>query len=183
MLIRLARFGFASGAAVLSLGCASASSTRQASVPATPGETTRARSGRILPPASGTALAFCASPGLNVDLRLDSLVAADSPLAMGTAEIDAGKSNAGTHNDTDEITYFLSAGGRAFVAGDTVPIESGLMLWVPRGVPHGFISAPDRAIRFVWVTYPQGLAQRFRRGGVARGRGCPPPDGPHRTGG
>ena len=100
---------------------------------------------------------------------------------MGTAEVDAGKSNAGTHNDTDEITYFLNSGGRAFVVNDTVTIEPGLMLWVPRGVSHGFISAPDRAIRFIWVTFPKGLAQRFRRNGVAPGVSCQQSRGLHAT--
>ena len=90
--------------AFLAGGCTRTVATRQA--PATRAGGEPAPSARILPPSSGTALQFCSSPGLHVDLRLDSLVAADTPVAMGTAEVDAGKSNAGTHNDTDEITYF-----------------------------------------------------------------------------
>jgi hypothetical protein len=71
--------------------------------------------GRVLPRASGTPLLFCDAVGLSVELRLDSLVAPGTPFAMGMAELAAGGSNTGTHRDTDEAIYFLSAGGRTFV--------------------------------------------------------------------
>ena len=128
--------------------------------------------GRILPRDSGTPLIFCAAPGLSVELRLDSLIASGTPIAMGTAELAAGASNTGTHRDTDESVYFLTSGGRTFVGKDTVMIEAGLMLWVPRGVAHGFWSPPDRPVRFVWVNFPQALAQRFRQSGVAPDTHC-----------
>lgn len=133
---------------------------------------------RILPRASGTPLMFCTSPGLSVELRLDSLIAHGTPIAMGTAELAAGASNTGTHRDADEAIYFLTAGGRAFVAKDTTLIEPGLMLWVPRGVVHGFLSAADQPVRFVWVNFPQALAQRFRQSGVTPGTPCPPARSP-----
>lgn len=133
-----------------------------------------ASAGRTLPRASGTPLMFCSAPGLSVELRLDSLLAPGTPIAMGTAELAAEGANTGMHRDTDEAIYFLSAGGRAFVGTDTTAIEPGLMLWVPRGVVHGFRSPTDQSLRFVWVNFPQELAQRFRQSGVPPGTACRP---------
>ena len=62
--------------------------------------------------------------------------------------------------------------GFGFVAGDTIGIEPGVMLYVPRGVRHGFISTGDE-VEFVWVISPQGLSERFRRTGFR-----PAPAGP-----
>lgn len=130
---------------------------------------------RVLPPESGTRLIFCNAPGLSVDVRLDSVTAPGAPAAMGTAELAAGASNVGTHRDADEMLYFLTTGGRAFVAGDTVDVQPGLMMYVPRGVPHGFWSPPRSPIRFVWANQPQSFTRLFRTRGVAPGTPCPPP--------
>jgi mannose-6-phosphate isomerase-like protein (cupin superfamily) len=90
----------------------------------------------------------------------------------------AGASNTGAHRDTDEAIYFLSAGGRTFVGTDTTTVEPGLMLWVPRGVRHGFFSPADRPMRFIWVNFPHALALRFRESGVTPGAPCPPARSP-----
>lgn len=157
-------------------GCAQRpNTTASATLPVgSAAEATASDRGHVLPPQSGTPLVFCTAPGLSVDLRLDSTVAPGTPVAMGTGELAAGASNVGRHPETDEVIYFLTAGGRAFVATDTAMVEPGLMLYIPRGVTHGFLSPPDQPMRFVWVNVPQMLAQRFRANGVAPGTVCPP---------
>lgn len=129
--------------------------------------------GALLRPGAGTTLEFCRSPGLGVTLKIDSVASGTQRLAMGTATIAAGASNAGTHTDVDEVNYFLSGDGRAFVGADTVAVEPGLTMYVPQGVHHGFISSARQPLVFVWTIVPQGLATRFRSSGVAPGT-CPP---------
>ena len=129
--------------------------------------------GVMLRPSAGTPLELCRSPGLSVNLKIDSATAGSQRLAMGTATLAAGASNAGTHTDVDEVNYFLTGDGRAFVGDDTVAVEPGLTMYVPQGVRHGFISSAQQPLVFVWSIAPQGLATRFRSGGVAPGT-CPP---------
>lgn len=130
--------------------------------------------GAIIPPSEGTPLVFCSAPGLSVTLKVDSVSVGATRLAMGTAEIAVGGSNEGTHRDVDEVNFFLDGSGRTFVGADTVDVRPGLVLYVPQGVRHGFRNTGALPLRFAWVIVPQGLAERFRTGGVAPGTACPP---------
>ena len=134
-----------------------------------------AHAGHLIAPSSGTPLMFCRSPGLSVNIKVDSASAAVTNLAMGTAGVAAGMSNAGTHDGQDEVVYFLRGDGRAFVGSDTTAIEPGLVTYVPRQTRHGFISTGSTPIEFVWVVVPGDLAKRFRTNGVPPGSVCPAP--------
>ena len=130
--------------------------------------------GTIVLPAGGTPLKFCDAPALSVNIKIDSLTAGAARFAMGTATLAAGGSNSGTHRGEDEAIYFLRGAGRTFVGTDTVAVEAGLMLFVPQGVRHGFFNTGATALEFIWVIVPQGLAARFREGGIPPGKACPP---------
>lgn len=130
--------------------------------------------GLFVQPSGGTALIFCSSPGLSVMLKVDSVSSAATRIAMGTAEIAVGGSNAGTHRDVDEVNYFLEGQGRAFIGVDTVDVRPGLSMYVPQGVRHGFVNTGNSPLRFVWSITPQGLASSFRSRGVAPGTPCAP---------
>jgi len=131
--------------------------------------------GRFVAPGGGTALVFCRSPGLSVNLKLDSAAVGVTAFAMGTAAVAAGGSNEGTHPDDDEAVYFLSGEGRAFVGSDTMEVRPGLVMYVPRGLKHGFVSTGSTPIEFLWTIAPGRLAAGFRARGVAPGTPCPPP--------
>jgi mannose-6-phosphate isomerase-like protein (cupin superfamily) len=131
--------------------------------------------GSVIPAHAGTALVFCGAPGLSVNIKVDSSSTNAMRFAVGTAELAAGAVNAGAHANNDEAIYFLTAGGRAFVGTDTTDIHPGLMLYVPQGVHHGFVSTPDHPVRFVWMIAPQTLAQGFRARGMPPGSTCPAP--------
>ena len=133
--------------------------------------------GRFVAPAGGTALVFCGSPGLSVHLKLDSAAVGVTTFAMGTAAVAADGSNAGTHPADDEAVYFLRGEGRAFVGSDTMEVRPGLVMFVPRGVKHGFISTGSTPLEFLWTIAPGRLAAGFRARGVAPGTPCPPPRG------
>jgi mannose-6-phosphate isomerase-like protein (cupin superfamily) len=129
--------------------------------------------GSVIPAHAGTPLIFCRSPGLSVNIKVDSASTRATRFAAGTAELAAGAVNAAAHTNNDEAIYFLTAGGRAFVGTDTIEIHPGLMLYVPQGLHHGFVSPPDRPVRFVWMIAPQELARGFRARGVPPGSACP----------
>lgn len=130
--------------------------------------------GTVVLPAGGTLLKFCSAPELSVTIKIDSLAGGATRFAMGTAAIAARGSNTGTHRDEDEAIYFLRGAGWTFVGRDTVAVEPGLMLFVPQGVPHGFFNTGATPLEFIWVIAPQGLANRFRKGGISPGNACPP---------
>jgi uncharacterized RmlC-like cupin family protein len=131
--------------------------------------------GSVILADAGTPLVFCGSPGLSVNIKIDSASTGATRFAAGTAELAPGAVNAAAHANNDEAIYFLTAGGRAFVGTDTTEIQPGLMLYVPQGVHHGFVSASDRPVRFVWMIAPQALARGFRMRGVPPGSPCPTP--------
>ena len=120
-------------------------------------------SGYVLQPHEGERLIFCDSPALAVNIKVSPATTGDAPFAMGTAELSG--TNAGTHRNEDEIIYFVSGTGSAFVGDRKVRIEPGVTMYVPRGVRHGFTSEGDDPVRFVWVIAPTGLEERFRAGG------------------
>lgn len=134
-----------------------------------------AHRGSFIQPSGGTALIFCSSPGLSVTLKVDSVSAGATRIAMGTAEISAGGFNAGTHRAVDEVNYFLDGQGRAFIGVDTTDVRPGLVMYVPQGVRHGFLNTGSGPLRFAWAIVPQGLAKSFRSRGVAPGTVCAPP--------
>lgn len=134
-----------------------------------------AERGLFIEPSGGTTLLFCSAPSLSVTLKVDSASTGGTRIAMGTAAIAVGGSNAGTHRDVDEVNYFLEGQGRAFIGSDTTDIRPGLVMYVPQGVRHGFANTGNSPLRFVWSIAPQGLASGFRSRGVAPGTVCPPP--------
>lgn len=157
------------------MGTAPSPSDAQSAAVAVGPDTTRSREGRFIAPAAGTALKFCNSPGLSVNLTLDSVAVRSTTFAMGTATIAVGGSNAGAHPADDEAVYFLRGEGRAFVGSDTAEVRPGLTMYVPRGVPHGFISTGSTPLEFLWTVAPGRLATGFRSRGIAPGTACQPP--------
>jgi mannose-6-phosphate isomerase-like protein (cupin superfamily) len=127
----------------------------------------------IIQPHEGDRIAFCNTPGLSVNIKVDSVRTGSTTLAMGTAELV--DSNFGVHRDEDEVVYFIQGEGRAVVGADTLPFQPGTTMYVPRGVRHGFVNMGEKPVRFVWFITPRGLEQRFRTGGVPQGTACPAP--------
>lgn len=132
----------------------------------------REERGMLVRPSEGTHLIFCSAPGLSVTLKVDSTSTGARRMAMGTAELAVGAENSGAHRDVDEVNYFLGGRGRAFIGADTVNIESGLTMYVPQGVRHGFVNTGSEPLRFAWTIVPQGLANSFRARGVPPGTAC-----------
>jgi mannose-6-phosphate isomerase-like protein (cupin superfamily) len=161
------------GLLAAAVGCAG----RQRTTSGPPPDASGPHGGRFVAPGGGTALVFCGSPGLSVILKLDSSSAGVTTFAMGMGAIAAGGSNVGTHSADDEAAYFLRGEGRAFVGSDTMEVRPGLVMFVPRGVRHGFISTGSTPLEFLWTIAPGQLATGFRARGVTPGTPCPPQPG------
>lgn len=156
------------GIVLLFLGCA----TQAPPVPVlekSGGGTSRS-AGYVLEPGAGEPLIFCDTPDLRVNIKVSPATTGDAPLALGTAELTG--SNSGTHPDEDEVIYFLSGSGSAFVGETTVRIRHGVTMYVPRGVRHGFTSEGSEPVRFLWAIAPTGLEEKFRAGGLPPSVGC-----------
>jgi mannose-6-phosphate isomerase-like protein (cupin superfamily) len=170
--------------ALLALACSGSRRPTVGQPPPTPaaqpaaGLTTPDRTGphggRFVAPSAGTALVFCTAPGLAATVKLDSAAVGLTTFAMGTAAVAVGGSNTGSHAADDEAVYFLRGEGRAFVGPDTTEVRPGLVMYVPRGVRHGFISTGTTPLEFLWTIAPGRLAAAFRARGVAPGTPCPP---------
>ena len=82
----------------------------------------------------------------------------------------------GPTRDDDEAVYFLRGDGKAFVGSGTMDVRPGFMMFVPRGVQHGFISTGSTPLEFLWTIAPGQLAAGFRARGVPLGTPCRSPN-------
>lgn len=156
----------------VTVGCA----TQPATAPAEPrpvetnASTAAPSGGYILEPHEGEPIIFCDKPELQVNIKVSPETTGNRGLAVGTAELRG--SNAGTHGNENEVVYFLSGSGSAFVGETTMRIRPGVTMYVPRGVRHGFASEGDEPVRFFWAISPGGLEERFRADGRPASVGC-----------
>lgn len=156
------------GLILVSVSCATQTPS-SSTAPNTAGVPNRSM-GYVLEPDAGEPLIFCDTPDLRVNIKVSPVTTGDAPLAVGTAELTG--SNSGTHRNEDEVVYFLSGSGSAFVGDTTVRIRPGVTMYVPRGVRHGFTSEGAEPVRFLWAIAPTGLEEHFRDGGRPPSVGC-----------
>jgi steroid delta-isomerase-like uncharacterized protein len=120
--------------------------------------------GLVLEPEGGEPLIWCDAPELRANIKISpGNTAGHAPFAVGTAELTG--ANTGTHQKQDEVIYFLSGSGSAFAGDAKIRIRPGAMMYVPRGVRHGFTRDGAEPVTFLWITVPPGLEEQFRASG------------------
>lgn len=62
------------------------------------------------------------------------------------------------HRDQDEVFYLIDGTLDVTCAGDHWRVEAGSLVFLPRGVPHGFTVAADRPARTLLINAPAGFA-------------------------
>jgi mannose-6-phosphate isomerase-like protein (cupin superfamily)/ketosteroid isomerase-like protein len=144
---------------------ASGFSTIPPSVPA------EKRVGYVLQPDEGEPLILCKAANLRVNIKASPATTAVRDFAVGTADLLDG-SNYGTHNEEDEVSFFISGEGIGTIGNNNFPIRPGTTMYVPRGVRHGFKNTGTTPLTFVWTISPAGLEERFRAGGHPPGGDC-----------
>lgn len=71
-----------------------------------------------------------------------------------------------THEESDQVLYFLSGKGKAVVGGEEVEIETGDIVLVPAGTPHNFINTGEEDLKIITTYSPphhaQGIIQKTK---------------------
>lgn len=135
---------------------------------------TSTTTGFVLTPEEGKKLVFCSAPGLGATVKSTNVSMGGTVVAIGTAEINHG-SNIGVHQDEDEIVFIHSGRGSVVLNEQAIPAAPGTIMYVPRGVRHGFVNTGDAPFEFFWLVAPPGLANRFLASGKSSLTDCPTP--------
>lgn len=59
------------------------------------------------------------------------------------------------HTAEEEVNLFLAGRGKFLVEGREIPIEPGVCIYIPPGIPHQIANTGDEVVRFVWIFAPQ----------------------------
>lgn len=62
-----------------------------------------------------------------------------------------GYSASHVHQKSENVFYFLDGRGIVELDGEKVPVEAGVVVFVPPGVRHGIFNTGETALRFVFV--------------------------------
>jgi mannose-6-phosphate isomerase-like protein (cupin superfamily) len=136
-------------------------------------EPEREEAGLVLAPGAGERLTYCVFP-LTITFKVDSVSVPGSRLVAATGALRRG-SEVGEHA-VDEVVLITHGRGFAFVGADTMPVQSGSIMYTPRGMRHGFINDTTGTLEYVVVYGPfEGPRSRagFRRLASQPGPSCP----------
>ena len=139
-----------------------------ASPPASPSQ-----SGRVtaFDPGAGDRITYCLFP-LTITTKIDSGSAPGTRLTAAAGSLRRG-AEVGVHPVGDEVAFFTSGRGRAFIGADTVDVRAGAVTFVPEGMQHGFVNESDEPLEYV-VVYQRGFSTAgFRRLAARPGPYCP----------
>jgi putative monooxygenase len=82
-------------------------------------------------------------------------------LSMGINETYQGGMVPEHKHDTEEEVNFVFAGRGKFIAeGKEFPLEPGVCIYIPAGIPHQIVNDGDEVIRFMWIFAPQLAGHR-----------------------
>jgi mannose-6-phosphate isomerase-like protein (cupin superfamily) len=79
------------------------------------------------------------------------------------------------HNRSDELFYVIRGRGTAFVNGSDASLESGDVIFIPKGEDHRIRSSSDDPLEVVFVGDEAGLASEFREAHALFAAGKWPP--------
>lgn len=125
---------------------------------------------RVLDPGEGERIAYCDIP-LVITAKVDSETVAGTWLRAATGVLRTG-SEAGVHA-VDEVVLITHGSGKAFFGSDTVGVQAGSVVHVPRGMQHGFINEGVGTLEYFIVYAGTGSRAAFRRRAARPGPYCP----------
>ncbi len=64
------------------------------------------------------------------------------------------------HETEEEINFVFMGRGKFVAEGKEFPLESGVCVYIPPGIPHKIINDGDEVIRFMWIFAPQLAGHR-----------------------
>ncbi len=85
-------------------------------------------------------------------------------LWLGTSSVDPGfSSNAHAHEDQEEVFYCVSGRGRIKVDDEEMPLEPGVVVFVPEKSVHQLINDGDEILKVVSAVSPPFIPEKYRR--------------------
>ena len=94
----------------------------------------------------------------------DSRNAGSQKLSMGNQDIPVGGGiPRHFHEKEEEILFFHEGRGEVEVDGEAFPVEAGMSVFLPVGVPHGLRNTGDAPLKLLWVFSPPGYEDVFRQ--------------------
>lgn len=140
------------------------------------------------PPAAGAGRGFVLGPDEGEayhwlgSLTLTKVRAADSSGGLDVVDhrVPAGYAPpTHVHRESDEVFYLLDGTLEVTCGDDSWHVGPGSVVFLPRGVPHGFVAGPDRPARTLLLNAPAGFGEVIVELGTATaGRALPGDDVP-----
>jgi len=85
-------------------------------------------------------------------------------LWLGTSSVDPGfTSNAHAHEDQEEVFYCVSGRGRIKVDDEEMPLEPGVVVFVPPKSVHQLINDGDKILKMVSAVAPAFVPEKYRK--------------------
>ena len=98
-----------------------------------------------------------------VYLMIEPRTTGSEHLAMGAEEVHPGSQiPAHVHPDAEEILFVYEGRGRVRIGDEEVEIGPETAVFVPKGVPHGFVNTGGEAAQLTWTFGPPGEQEKFR---------------------
>ena len=85
-------------------------------------------------------------------------------LWVGTSSVDPGfTSNTHAHEDQEEVFYCVSGKGRIKVDDEEVPLEPGVVVYVPPKAAHHLINDGDEILKVVAAVAPPFIPEKYKK--------------------
>ncbi|MGQ9600815.1 MAG: cupin domain-containing protein [Anaerolineae bacterium] len=85
-------------------------------------------------------------------------------LWFGTSSVDPGfTSNAHAHEDQEEVFYCVSGQGRIRVDDEELPLEPGVVVYVPPKSVHQLINDGPEILKVASAVSPPFIAEKYKR--------------------
>ena len=97
-----------------------------------------------------------------VTILFDAALAGDPTAYAGHLVAKAGMAAPlHTHDTSSEILYVVKGAGTMTIAGESVPVEAGMAVYIPKATVHSFTAGP-KGLEAIQFYAPAGPEQRFK---------------------
>lgn len=98
-----------------------------------------------------------------VHMMIEPATAGAEHLAMGTEDVPPGSQiPVHVHDHAEEILFVYTGSGRARVGDEEVDVGPETAIFVPPGMPHGFVNTSGQDAKLTWTFSPPGEHEKFR---------------------
>lgn len=100
-----------------------------------------------------------------VQLMIEPRSVGAARLAMGAEEVSPGSQvPLHVHPEAEEVLFLYRGSGRVRVGDVEVEVGPETAIFIPPGMPHGFVNHTHEPAQLTWTFSPPGEQERFRAG-------------------